>query len=185
MRHLKSIYIFLLLQLKMSTNGLHGQQLPLQTFSLAADGFVSSSVDGLQIDWRLDLGPTSMMLVQSNSYQFTVGFLQPTINRFSSVELEGKYNPSIELRTSIRGDAMLLFSKEPDLVLFGYTIYNLQGQVIMIDSIKYRSGYAGRSININAMASGVYIMQIFYLPEQMAFDINTNYWMKALKFIKP
>jgi len=183
MRHFKSMYIFLVLQL--SRNSLYGQQLPLQTFSLAADHFVAAHVDGLQMDWRLDLGLTNMSLDQSNNYHFTAGFLQPTMNRFSSDELEGKYNPSIELRTSVRGDAMLLFSKEPDLILFGYTIYNLHGQVIMSDPTKYRSGYAGRSIDMNRLSSGLYIMQVFYLPELLSFDNKNNYWIKYIKFIKP
>jgi hypothetical protein len=35
------------------------------------------------------------------------------------------------------------------------------------------------------MNSGIYIMQVFYLPEYMMFDHNTNYWVKTIKFIKP
>jgi hypothetical protein len=184
MRHLKSFYVFLFLQLQISTNGLYGQQLPLQTFSLGADHFEAVDLDGLQMDWRLDLGPTSMMLDQSKSYQFTSGFLQPTINRFTNDEIWEKVNPSIELKNTFSRNVIVLFSKEPDLVLLGFKIFNLNGQVLVSDQTKFRSSYAGRSININAMASGVYIMQVFYLPEQMALDINTNYWMKTLKFIK-
>jgi hypothetical protein len=164
---------------------LYGQQLPLQTFSLAADHFVTTKVDGLQVDWRLDLGLTAIPLDKLNQYQFSAGFLQPSINRFSKDGLEGKYNPSIELRTSVRGDAIVLFSKEPDLILFGYTIYNLHGQVIVIDPTKYRSSYAGRSIDIHSLSSGVYIMQVFYLPEFLSFENKSNYWIKYIKFIKP
>jgi hypothetical protein len=65
MRHFKSIYILFVLQLQFLTHSLHGQQLPLQAFSLAADHFVSPQVDGLQMDWRLDLGLTAMTLDQS------------------------------------------------------------------------------------------------------------------------
>jgi hypothetical protein len=35
------------------------------------------------------------------------------------------------------------------------------------------------------MSSGVYIMQVYYLPELMTVDHNINYWMKTIKFIKP
>jgi hypothetical protein len=168
------------LQLQFLTHSLHGQQLPLQAFSLAAD-----HVDGLQMDWRLDLGLTAMTLDQSNSYQFTAGFLQPTINRFTNDGIWKNYNPSIEIKNAFSGDAMMLFSKEPDLILFGFIIFNLQGQVLVRDQIKYRSSYAGRSISMNAMKSGIYIMQVFYLPEYMMFDSNKNYWVKTIKFIKP
>ena len=185
MHYLNTIFIFLLILLQLAFTPSNAQQLPLQTFSLAADHFITTQVDGLQVDWRLDLGLTTMPLDQSNLYHFSAGFLQPSINRFSKDGLEGKYNPSIELRTSIRGDAMLLFSKEPDLIFFGYTIYNLHGQAILSDPTKYRSGYAGRYIDLNRLSSGVYIMQVFFLPEFLSFDNKTNYWMKHIKFIKP
>jgi hypothetical protein len=183
MPHLKSIHIFLVLQLL--THSLHGQQLPLQAFSLAADHFVAAHVDGLQMDWRLDLGLTAMTLEHSNAYLFSAGFLQPTINRFADDMIWKKYNPSIEIKNTFSRDAIILFSKEPDLILFGFKIFNLQGQVLVSDQTKYRSSYAGRSINMNAMNSGVYIMQVFYLPEYMMFDGNKNYWVKTIKFIKP
>jgi hypothetical protein len=183
MRHFKSIYIFLVLQL--SRNSLHGQQLPLQAFSLASNNFVAAQVDGLQMDWRLDLGLTALPLDQSNAYCFSAGFLQPNVNRFEEDELWKKFSPSIEIKNTFPGDAFMLFSKEPDLILFGFKIFNLQGQVLLSDQTKYRSSYAGRSINMNAMNSGIYIMQVFYLPESMMFDGNKNYWVKTIKFIKP
>ena len=96
-----------------------------------------------------------------------------------------KYNPSIEIKNVFPGNSILLFSKEPDLIFFGYTIYNLHGQVILSDPTKYRSGYAGRYIDLNRLSSGVYIMQVFFLPEFLSFDNKTNYWMKHIKFIKP
>lgn len=185
MRYLNSNKILLLALFQLVIPPLYGQALPLQTFSLAADHFVTTQVDGLQVDWRLDLGLTAMPLDQSNLYNFSAGFLQPSINRFTKDGLEGKYNPSIELRTSGRGDAIVLFSKEPDLILFGYKIYNLHGQVIVSDPTKYRSGYQGRSVDINSLSSGAYIMQVFYLPEFLTLDNNINYWTKTIKFIKP
>jgi hypothetical protein len=164
---------------------LHGQQLPLQTFSLASSNFVSSQVDGLQMDWRLDLGLTNLSLNQSNAYCFSAGFLQPTVNRFSNDAFNEQNNPSIEIKHTYPGDAIVLFSKEPDLILFGYKIFDLHGQVMVSDQTKYRSSYAGRSINVNAMNSGIYIMQVLYLPEHMTLDDKKNYWIKYIKFIKP
>jgi len=185
MQHVKSIYIFLVLLLQLSTHSLHGQQLPLQAFSLASNNFVSAQLDGLQMDWRLDVGLTAIPLNQSNAYFFSAGFLQPIINRFASDALWEKYNPSIEIKNAFSGDAVVLFSKEPDLILFGFKIFNLQGQVLVNDQTKYRSSYVGRSINMNAMNSGIYIMQVIYLPEYMMFNGNNNYWVKTIKFIKP
>jgi hypothetical protein len=185
MRYFNSCKFLLLILFQLVIPPLYGQQLPLQTFSLAADHFVAAHVDGLQMDWRLDLGLTNLLLDQSNSYHFTAGFLQPSINRFTKDGLEGKYNPSIEIRTSVRGDAIVLYSKEPDLIFFNCKIYNLQGQVLISDPTKHRSGYAGRHIDMNRLSSGVYIMQVFFLPEFLSVDNKNNYWMKTIKFIKP
>lgn len=185
MRKLNSIRLFCVILFKLILLQLNAQQLPLQTFSLASDHFLTTQLDGLQVDWRLDLGITAMALDQSNQYHFSAGFLQPSVNRFTKQGLEGKYNPSIELRTSVSGDAIVIFSKEPDLILFDCKIYNLQGQVFLSDPSKYRSSYTGRRIDTNVLASGVYIMQVYYLPEFLTFDNKTNYWIKSLKFIKP
>ena len=185
MRKLNSSHFFLIILFKLITVQLIAQQLPIQTFSLASEHFTTTKLDGLQVDWRLDLGMTAMALDQSNQYHFSAGFLQPSINRFTKDGLDEKYHPSIELRTSFRGDAMILFSKEPDLILFGYSIYNLHGQFILSDPTKYRSGYAGKKVDMNGLPSGVYIMQVFYLPESMMFDGNNNYSIKTIKFIKP
>ena len=185
MRYLKTIYILFLILLQLAFSPSYAQQLPLQTFSLAADHFMSTQVDGLQVDWRLDLGLTAMALDQSNHYFFSAGFLQPSIHRFTKDGFERKYNPSIELRTSVRGDAVVLYSKEPDLIFFDCKIYTLHGQIIISDPTKYRSGYAGRSIDINTLSSGVYLLQVFYVPEFPGFDNKNNYWMKTIKFIKP
>jgi hypothetical protein len=185
MLKLKSIHFFLVILFKLMPPQLNGQQLSLQTYSLAADQFVTKQLDGLQVDWRLDLGVTAMALDQSKQYHFSAGFLQPSVNRFTQDGLEGKYNPSIELRTSFSGNTIVVFSKEPDLIFFDCKIYNLHGQIVLSDPAKYRSSYIGRRIHINALASGVYIMQLYYLPEFLTFDNKTNYWTKSLKFIKP
>jgi hypothetical protein len=136
------------------------------------------------VDWRLDLGMTSMPLDQSNSYHFSAGFLQPTINRFANDFIWKNYNPSIEVKNALSSDAIVLFSKEPDLILFGFKIFDLYGQVLMFDQITYRSSNAGRYINVNAMNNVIYIMQVFYLPEYMTVDGGKNYWVKTIKFIR-
>ena len=185
MRYLKSFYIFLCMLLPFSIPPLYGQQLTLQTFSLASDYFVTTQMDSLQIDWRLDLGPTALALDQSSNYPFSAGFLQPSINRFAPNGFLSNYNPSIELKNTFHGAAIVLFSKEPDLILFGCKIFDLYGQIILSDQTKYRSSYQGRFIDIHALSSGIYIVQVLYLPEWMAFDNHTNYWVKSIKFIKP
>ena len=185
MHRLKSIYCCLLILLQLHIVQLYAQVLPIQSFSLAGDSFIQNQVDGLQIDWRLDLGFTAITLDQSNTYCFSAGFLQPNVNRFAEDGFWEKYNPNIEIKNTFRGDAIVLFSKEPDLIFFGYKIMNMHGQIIISDPTKYRSGYAGRYIDINAMNSGIYIMQVFYLPEHMILDGKNNYRIKNIKFIKP
>lgn len=185
MRQLQSVYCSLFMLVFACFEQAYGQGLPLQTFSLAAYSYVPTQADGFQIDWRLDLGPTTMALDQSNTYCFSAGFLQPSVNRFDIEGQWGRYNPSIELTYSADGNMMRLFSKEPDLILLGYTIYNLQGQALMSDPTKYRSSHTGRVIPTQALASGVYLLQVGYLPEFMHFDDKNNYWIKYLKFIKP
>ena len=74
MRHLHSNKFSLLILFQLAIPRLHGQQLPLQIFSLASDYFVTKGLDGMQIDWRLDLGVTYMALDQSIQYHFSAGF---------------------------------------------------------------------------------------------------------------
>jgi hypothetical protein len=62
MRHLHSNKFSLLILFQLAIPRLHGQQLPLQIFSLASDHFVTNKLDGLQVDWRLDLGLTAIAL---------------------------------------------------------------------------------------------------------------------------
>ena len=185
MHHFRLIHFCFSILVQLFVTQLHGQQLPIQTFSLASNNFVAAQVDGLQMDWRLDLGLTALPLDQSNAYCFSAGFLQPNVNRFEEDGLWKKFNPSIEVKNTFRRDAIVLFSKEPDLILFGYKIMNMHGQIIISDQTKYRSSYQGRSIDLHTMSSGVYIMQILYLPEWMTLDGKSNYWVKYIKFIKP
>jgi hypothetical protein len=133
MRHFKSISFYFFIVLQLLIVQLHGQQLPFQSLSLAGDYYVPTNVDGLQMDWRLDIGLTAMTLEHSNTYLFSAGFLQPTINRFADDMIWEKYNPSIEIKNTFSRDAIVLFSKEPDLILFGFKIFNLQGQVLVSD----------------------------------------------------
>lgn len=185
MRYFNSFKFLLLILFQLVIPPLYGQALPLQTLSLAAGYYMPTNKNGLQIDWRIDIGLTTIALDQSNHYHFSAGFFQPIINRFARDGLEGKYNPSIELRTSVRGDAIVLYSKEPDLIFFDCKVYNLHGQVLISDPTKYRSGYTGRYIDMNRLSSGVYIIQVFFLPEFLTYDNKTNYWIKTIKFIKP
>lgn len=185
MHRLKSIYCCLLILLQLHIVQLFAQVLPIQTLSLAGDSFIQNQVDGLQIDWRLDLGFTALTLDQSNAYCFSAGFLQPNVNRFAEDGLWEKYNPSIEIKNTFRGDAIVLLSKEPDLIFFGYKILNVHGQVIRNDQTTFRSSYGGRAIDVNGMNSGIYFMQVYYLPEQMTLEDSYNFLVKYLKFIKP
>lgn len=185
MRVLKLLYSILLVCIPPCLQDANGQILPLQTFSLAADSYIQNQVDGFQVDWRLDLGATSMQLDLSNTYLCSAGFLQPAIRRFEKGGLWEKYNPSIELKYNRDGKVIVLVSKEPDIVLFGYKIFDLNGSTIMNNQTKYMSSYLATPIDISGMANGIYLMQVFYLPEFMANMSVPSYWVKHIKFIKP
>lgn len=163
---------------------LYAQVMPLQTFSLAADRFVYIQEDGMDIDWRLDLGVTAIQLQQSNTFLFSAGFLQPNINRFKK-EVWEKYNPGFSIKYNFLGNAITLVSKEPDLILYGFKIFDLNGQELISNKTKYLSSYLSKPIEINTLANGIYIMQIYYLPELMTADHYNAYWVKHIKFIKP
>ena len=159
--------------------------IPLQSFCLASETAVIPQRDGFRIDWRLDLGATVIQLDKSHTYHFIAGFLQPNMNRFPIVDEWRKYNPSIELKYNYHGEAIVLVSKEPDLLIYGFKIFDLRGQEVISNQTKYMSSFLAKSIDMRPLASGVYMMQVFYLPELMTLDSKSTYWIKYVKFIKP
>ncbi|MFM6994486.1 MAG: hypothetical protein ACKOWO_05135 [Sediminibacterium sp.] len=159
--------------------------IPLQSFCLATETVVMTQRDGMQMDWRLDLGVTYITLDKAHAYHFSAGFLQPSLNRFPMIDQWSKYKPSIELKYSDHGSAVVLISKEPDLIIYGFKIFTVQGQEMMHHQTKYMSAFLAKSINIQSFTSGIYILQVFYLPELMELDGKTPYLIKYIKFIKP
>jgi len=185
MNFLKPISFLLIMILQLLSLDAHGQMNTLKSFCLAAESFVTDQREGIQIDWRLDLGVTEIALDKSHAYHFSAGFLQPNMNRFPMIDQWRKYNPSIELKYNYHGEAIVLVSTEPDLILYGFKIFDLRGQELIINQTKYMSSFLAKSIDMRPLASGVYMMQVFYLPELMTLDSKSTYWIKYLKFIKP
>lgn len=185
MNPLKYLYCTLLLAISLCFSQLYGQMIPLQAFCLASETAVIPQSDGFQVDWRLDLGVTDIALDKSHAYHFSAGFLQPNMNRFPMIDQWRKYNPSIELKYNYHGEAIVLVSTEPDLILYGFKIFDLRGQELISNQTKYMSSFLAKSIDMRPLASGVYMMQVFYLPELMTLDSKSTYWIKYVKFIKP
>jgi len=185
MNVLKTICFLLIMILQLLSVDASSQMIKLQSFCLAAESFVTAQRDGFQVDWRLDLGVTDIALDKSHAYHFSAGFLQPNMNRFPMIDQWRKYNPSIELKYNYHGEAIVLVSTEPDLILYGFKIFDLLGQELISNQTKYMSGFLSKSIDMRPLASGVYMMQVFYLPEWMTLDSKSTYWIKYVKFIKP
>ncbi len=185
MNPLKYINYTPVLALSFCFSQIYGQMIPLQTFCLASETAIIPQTDGFQVDWRLDLGVTVIQLDKSHTYHFSAGFLQPNMNRFSMIDQWNKYNPNIELKYNYYGEAIVLVSNEPDLILYGFKIFDLRGQELISNQTKYMSSFLAKSIDMRPLASGVYMMQVFYLPEWMTLDSKSTYWIKYVKFIKP
>ena len=185
MNALKTICFLLIMILQLLSVDARSQMIKLQSFCLAAESFVTAQRDGFQVDWRLDLGVTDIALDKSHAYHFSAGFLQPNMNRFPMNDQWRKYNPGIELKYNYHGAAIVLVSTEPDLILYGFKIFDLRGQELISNQTKYMSSFLAKSIDMRPLASGVYMMQVFYLPEWMTLDSKSTYWIKYVKFIKP
>lgn len=179
---LKIISVILLLHLL--CNRLQAQYTHFQTFMLSADSFYPNQKEAIHLDWRLDLGITAIPLDLSPPYLFTAGFFQPITDRFLNSTPMKNDNSAINIRYNSNGYPILLFSTETDLMIYGYQVFDLQGNLVLKDQTKFASSYLAKPINISHLSNGVYIMLVFYLPESMATIDNQNYWIKNIKMIK-
>lgn len=162
---------------------LYGQVKVLESFTLSAGSFYSSRFDSMQVDWRLDLGLTAIQMNHAPSYLFTAGFFQPTIDRFTNNKIKEFYDPKIQLLYNDGGHKIFLFSNETDLVIYGFQIFDLYGRLVLKDQSKFASSYLRKSIDLTSLTTGVYFINIFYLPESNQV-LQNNYWTKSLKLMK-
>lgn len=174
----------LIIILHLLSGRLQAQYTHFQTFMLSADSFYPNQKEAIHLDWRLDLGITAIQLNLSPTYLFTAGFFQPITDRFLNSTPMKNDIPAIHIRYNYKGYPILLFSTETDLIIYGYQVFDLQGNLVLKDQTKFASSYLAKPINISPLSNGVYIMLVFYLPESMATIDNQNYWIKNIKIIK-
>jgi hypothetical protein len=160
-----------------------GQSIALQSFTQSAGyGLIQSNT--IQLDWQLDLGLTTLAWNPSPHYFFTPGFIQPNIYRFSDNNKPSKFDPTILAQFQHNANAILLFSKETDLIFFGYRVFDFSGRLVLATNTKIASSQMHLSIPTPALSNGVYFILIDYLPENIAFTASSMYWIKSLKIIK-
>lgn len=182
----KSVKIetFLLAILVFNIHQLNAQDNVLQSITLAGGSFSDYEPGSFWIDWRLDLGCTAIEFNQSNAYFFTAGMFQPNVDRFSTLSAWKQYDPPIQLLYNESSRVVVLFSSAPDLIVYGFKIYNSNGRLLKTDATKAASSYLTKPIDLTGLSNGVYYMTVLYLPENIGLNQTNSYWIKTLKLLK-
>lgn len=166
------------------SSNLHAQTKTVQAFTIAAENYTPPNTKGLQFDWRIDLGSTAIELNQSSTYFFIAGMLQPNINRFANAATWKLRDPEIHLRYNDHSHTLLLFSSAPDLIIYGFTLFDANGRLIKTDVTKTASSCFTKFIDLHLHSQGIYYMLVYYLPDNLSLSDTNNYWTKTLKLIK-
>lgn len=165
-------------------SGLHGQINTFQSFTISAASFNPLKSNANQYEWRLDLGVTSLELNQTKAYFFTAGMLQPNINRFKTINAWKQYDPLIQLRYQAPNHAIVLFSSAPDLIIFGFKLFDSNGRLLKTNATKIASSYLAHPIDLTGYSNGIYYIIVYYLPESIYEQQTSNYWTKTLKLLR-
>lgn len=163
---------------------LHGQVSTFQSFTISGESFNLPNSNTNQYEWRLDLGLTSLELNQAKNYFFTAGMLQPNINRFNTITAWKRYDPAIQLLYPAPSNPIVLFSSAPDLIIFGFKIFDANGRLLKTDATKTASSFLMKRIELTGHTNGVYYVVVYYLPESIAVHPTNTYWSKTLKLLK-
>ena len=163
---------------------LYGQVSAFQSFTISAASYNPSNHISNQYEWRLDLGLTTLELNQTKAYFFTAGMLQPNINRFSTINDWKQYDPGIQLRYHAPSRPIVLFSSEPDLIIFGFKIFDSNGRLLKTDATKIASSYLAKPIDLTGHSNGIYYLIVYYLPERIDLHQTISYYTSTLKIMK-
>ena len=163
---------------------LYGQVSTFQSFTISAASYNPSNRISNQYEWRLDLGLTTLELNQTKAYFFTAGMLQPNINRFSTINDWKQYDPGIQLRYHAPGHTIVLISSVPDLIIFGFKIFDSNGRLLKTDATKIASYFLTKPIDMSGYTNGIYYIIVYYLPENIAMNQTNDYWTTTLKLLK-
>lgn len=180
--HVKRIIVFVIL---LFTNLIvNAQGNSLQAISLASGTYYTKERPSIWVDWRLDLGISTLELNQTKAYFFTAGMLQPNINRFSTINDWKQYDPGIQLRYPIPGHTIVLVSSAPDLIFFGFKIFDSNGRLLKTDATKIASSYLAKPIDLTGHSNGIYYLIVYYLPERIDLHQTISYYTSTLKIMK-
>lgn len=163
---------------------LYGQTNTMAAFTSASYSYNPTNNNENQYEWRLDLGMTSIELNQSSRYFFTVGVLQPNLNRLNTNEAKKNFDPHIKLAYLANSSSIVLFSLAPDALIFGFKIINSNGKLIKTVTTRIASSYLNFRIDLSNQPNGLYFITVYYLPEHIALNDAKNYCTKTLKILK-
>lgn len=161
---------------------LFGQSFALHSFTQSADYYSSNNFSGFHLEWQLDLGMSTISLNQSPEYFFTTGFIQPSIYRHQQNTKPSEFEPKILIRYNEYAQSVVLSSKESDLIIYGVHIFNFYGTFLFGIKTKIASSHLSMSIPISNQSTGIYFVQVYYLPENISS--NQQFWSKTQKIFK-
>lgn len=161
---------------------LNGQVIDMQSFTQSSSYQTVKQPNLIQIDWQLDLGISTIVMDQSPKYFFTAGFVQPTIYRHQQHNKPVDFNPKFLIHYNENDQSIELSSMEADLIIYGLQVYSLTGSKIGSIKKKIASSRLFLSTPLSNLASGIYFIQVYYLPENISSDFQ--FWIKTQKIIK-
>lgn len=165
-----------------SNSRLFGQSFALQSFTQSADYYNSFNFSGFHLEWQLDLGMCTVSLNQSPEYFFTAGFIQPSIHRHQHNMKPIEFEPKILIQYNEPTHSVALSSKESDLIIYGVKVFNFSGMFLFGMKTKIASSHLSMSIPISNQSTGIYFVQVLYLPENISS--NQQFWVKTQKIFK-
>lgn len=160
------------------------QPIFIQSFSLAGGSYYAPTEAALWLDWRLDLGSTVMELNQSADYFFTAGLLQPNISKWTTKISWTNMDAAFEIRYPGAGNQVMLYGKEPDLILHEIKIFDSNGHMVMNEIVKITSSFLAKPLQVSNLSNGIYYVMISYSPERHAINAFDNKRIKILKLVK-
>ncbi|MEY3619848.1 MAG: hypothetical protein RLZZ391_214 [Bacteroidota bacterium] len=159
-----------------------GQSFALQSFTQSSTYFGLTKHTIVQLDWQLDLGNSTIELNQARGYFFTAGFLQPTIYRHQNNIKPIDYEPKILIHYNVLTQCIQLSAQESELIIYGVHVFNFSGALIYTHKTKISSSRLSFFIPLSNQSSGIYFIQVFYLPENIS-PIH-SFWIKTQKIVR-
>lgn len=174
--------LLLLLIACCSANTLYGQIIDRQSFTQSSSYQFIQQTNLIQFDWQLDLGITAIALNQSPNHFYTAGFIQPNIYRHQQNKKPSHFDPNILIRYNEKAESIVLSSNESDLIIYGFQVFNFLGAKVFSNKTIISSSTLFLSTPITNLSSGIYFIQVNYLPENISS--NFQFWIKTQKIIK-